>query len=181
MKSATSIVVIMWLIAGCSPPHTNSGIPVHPINGKKPTALECEAAKWGEKLWKPTIIADSCYVWCWENGNPILIRELKDPTISIYSEMVSDADRLNGLEWTGHVGLSGKANRYYFYFHSPLSTRSEPDRVWSEWKTSLDMNAPSPLGVSVEKRKGKWQITESERRAGMLGKYRQISTSDIPR
>lgn len=84
--------------------------------------------------------------------------------VAIYP--LSEADRLNGIEWRGKfvVGLVGSLRRYYL--RSPTPT-------WSTWKT--DDYIDDYMG-RTQKVNGKWEYAESR----SDGQNRPITCSDLP-
>ena len=85
-------------------------------------------------------------------GTPVdIIVEGKGVSLSIKSQSLSDADRLNGIEWRGQIVANNKAQRLYLSADCNLNV-NEGHKGWTEWKESYEM-----VQWFLEKKEGKWQ------------------------
>lgn len=87
---------------------------------------------------------------------------------------MTEADRLNGLQWKGRVQIVAKAARHI----AVTRGGGGPDGVWSKWQSNF------PLGtVEVEQRNGVWSTKEHWQvldALGRFGKQRRPSCSEVP-
>ena len=87
---------------------------------------------------------------------------------------VTEADRLNGLQWKGRVQIVAKAARHI----SVTRGGGGPNGAWSQWQSNF------PLGtVEVEQRNGVWSTKENWQvldSLGRFGKQRRPSCSEVP-
>ena len=126
---------------------------------RKPlSSLDREAAEYAMELWKPTRTGES---YCVCEIKPTVkmktVFELRQVVLDVQPQPVTEADKLNGIEWHGAVVLFAKARRYY------CSQRGYgvPDNGWSEW-ASPPIYDPFGLGLRLDLRRtgGKWEITK---------------------
>jgi len=63
---------------------------------------------------------------------------------------ISEADRLNGIEWTGTVEVDASVHR---------KKRLDGSGPWAEWKKGLP---GIPMPYSLQKKNGQWNIQAAE-------------------
>lgn len=95
---------------------------------------------------------EKIYTKCGDSyfGNTLGLREYKGVEFTVKKIDLSDADRLNGIEWKGIVSISFKLTRSY----------NTLTRKWDDWGSSenpfLSGFAALPGPFQIERRKGKW-------------------------
>ncbi|MGD9885737.1 MAG: hypothetical protein AB7F22_30490 [Reyranella sp.] len=96
-----------------------------------------------------------------------------EPQWSGQGGKMTEADRLNGLQWKGGVQIFAKAAR-----HISVTRGGGPNGAWSQWQSSF------PLGtVEIEQRHGVWSTKEYWQLLvglGRFGKQRRPSCSEVP-
>jgi hypothetical protein len=116
-----------------------------------PSGLEAEAQKAAEDFWgkKMTKCGDSHYSGF--GFNPDAIFEFKELSITVApsTSPISEADKLNGIEWKGTTMLVAKASRA---FANPFGGGS-----WMDWKNGAKAFQETPH-ASIAKIKGQWLI-----------------------
>jgi hypothetical protein len=166
VKSLVALTMLFLLVmsVGCGKKggqSSVSGIPVVRLDGGRVSALDIEAAKKAVDFWKPTSVGRaSCYV-CENNpdrkaasNHTKTVFELQDVKVQVAPESLSEADKLNKVEWRGRVSLHYTAVRYY----------SPPDKTWSQWReagyvepdmdferTDGDLKQPAKQGFTIVK------------------------------
>ena len=181
MKStlaATALLALLIFLIGCkstessSSSSSSSGIPVRfeVKGGHGP--LGDEAVKWATELWQPTKIGDSYYVFQTSPGK--VITEFRTPLISVSPWRVSEADRLNGVEWRGIILVRIESYRDCYMVKDRFTPRNVGH--WSEWKDGKASNA-HVVSVELEKRNGKWAATGVTK--GRT--FKTVTQSDIPK
>jgi hypothetical protein len=85
------------------------------------------------------------------------ITQVKGARLVAYREPLTEADRLNGLEWHGVVRLTALAYRVH-------ETRSGKAPQWSPWKNGapillLGEGYAASYDRQLERRQGKWQVS----------------------
>ena len=195
-----ALLTALTLLVGCgestappgTPPRSNSGPSGIPVRGNSDDArlnpLDYEAAKQALGLWKPAKLGESYYVCQIEPppapqlGPKRTVFELRKIDVRV-SGAVSEADKLNGIEWQGQVMLYATAGRSYCNF----DTFGQPANIWSPW--SRGETLASSQAVNCEKRSGKWTIVISkignQLSTGGVDvaavSFKQVEQSDIPK
>ena len=82
-----------------------------------------------------------------------VILEARGAYFSFDPSMLTDADRLNGIEWKGWIGVHGKAIRFYLSADCNLNVNGGK-KGWTEWQLVGSM-----INWELEKKEGKWQIS----------------------
>ena len=103
-----------------------------------------EAQSRVDSVWQK--LGDSSFsIYYFAIGESELV-EAKNLSLTAYSKgPLSEADKLNGLEWSGSVELTAKASRN--------KTRISGDK-WSQWQNGM----ASGGGFHLEKRNGQWKV-----------------------
>jgi hypothetical protein len=168
-----------------------------------------EAARQVLAIWKPSIIGTSCYICAKTSGIPqplatdwgrhdewknfrIALVECRKPQLIIRSSSaLTDADKLNGIEWRGDIFLTAATCRWRWVDEStappgkvfPLTGPGgeSPNRgEWTEWVETGTMirqpicllgNNPLmlnqlPLAISLIRRNGKLKTTATPQEVG---------------
>lgn len=150
MKRLVALTTLLLLVAGCSRP------------------MENDAVNLAREHWKLTQLGASYYL-CEIMGASKTVFELRDIKIAASTSTLSEADKLNGVEWGGQVHLEAGAFRSY---------NGDPGKTWTEWLSPLQ----APMGyvdtLVVQKIKGKWDV--SELRPSNVT-FKQVDQSDLPK
>jgi len=173
-----------------------SGIPVQRLDGgvargRPLRPLDYEAAKYAVEFWKLTKLGDSFYIMV-VTGSGKTILEFRQAMVCVDSSGLTEADKLNGVEWRGQVYLNYSVARAYKDHNAFLG----PANRWSDWGRLVGAMEPStvPPGLPddiygmgrfvLEKRSGKW-IGGEDFGVGWGGKrivtIKQVDKSDIPK
>jgi hypothetical protein len=85
-----------------------------------------------------------------ESMLPRALIEAKGITFNISSQPLSEADKLNQLEWSGEVNVVAVASR-----RKPM----QPGAAWKDWETGLELyNGDGATTYVLEKKAGRWRI-----------------------
>jgi len=118
--------------------------------------------------------------------------ELRNIKVEVSPSSLSEADKLNGVEWGGQVRLEAEAFRRY----SPQPySGGKPDKAWSDWvspaqaaKAGLVTAAKGYVDtLGVGKIKGEWKVVQSLTAGELAGlrpgdvTFKQVEASDLPR
>ena len=132
MKRLVALTTLLLLVAGCSRSSQNDAVIV------------------ATEHWKLTQLGGSNYL-CEIIAASKTVFELRDIKIAASTSTLSEADKLNGVEWGGQVHLEAGAFRSY---------NGIPGTTWSEWLSPPQ----APMGyvdtLVVQKIKGKWDVSE---------------------
>lgn len=97
-----------------------------------------------------------------------------EPQWSGQGGKMTEADRLNGLQWKGRVQIFAKAARHI----SVTRGGGGPNGVWSSWQSNFNLGT-----VEVEQRNGVWSAKEYWQLlagVGRFGKQRRPACSEVP-
>lgn len=125
------------------------------VTGKseKVTPIQKEMAKLAAAQWNMTKIGDSFFLCEIVDDVPAeapfdvpqkgykRILELRDIEICVYYKELTEADKLNDLEWQGSVKLMPKSYRSYT---KTAQNRGEGNDTWPEWESTYDPNNLTP-------------------------------------
>lgn len=133
-----------------------------------------EAKRQAEKFWasQVTKCGDSYYrkEVLPKKGDYVLLYEMKEPTVLAEPSKLSDADRLNGIEWDGRTIFSPKSSRVW----------GQDPGTWYEWKKGMG-NVPE-LSYPMKKAGGQWSVdTKRHWTREETSKYVPVDCSQIPR
>lgn len=81
------------------------------------------------------------------NYHKIELIELKDYSITTIAHHISEADKLNGIEWNGKSSINAKASRRCIFINGKVSEKWSP---WNNWNTSESFD--------LVKYNGEWQL-----------------------
>ncbi len=150
MKRLIALATLLLLVAGCS------------------RSLQNDAVTIATEHWKLTHLGGSHYL-CEVTGASKTVFELRDIKIAASTSTLTEADKLNGVEWGGQVHLEAGALRTY---------SGQPGTTWTEWVSPLH----APLGyvdtLVVQKIKGKWEVGQV--RASDVT-FKEVNSSDLPK
>jgi len=169
-------------LSGGTPSSAVSGIPVTlgaDISGRTPppSTLDKEAAKEVLDFWKLTKVGQSYYVYQREeNTLETTVFELRNVHVHLQPYGISEADKLNGVEWKGLVSLKCDAVRIYRSKRSQFRPAELPDTTWGQWG---DQNTYTGCLSDMAKINGKW----SDPTTNSTGKitFKQVEASDLPK
>lgn len=141
--------------------------------GSATSSAESEAQKEAEKFWatQVTKCGESYYrkEVLPKKSDYVLLYEMKEPTILAQPRRLSDADRLNGVEWEGTTTFSPKSSRVW----------GQDPGTWYEWKKGMG-NVPE-LSYPMKKAGGKWTVdTKRHWSREETSKYVPVDCSKIP-
>ncbi|HEY0077974.1 MAG TPA: hypothetical protein VGB73_04960 [Pyrinomonadaceae bacterium] len=118
-------------------------------------SLGSEAKRQAESYWTAKLIrcGDSYYGIDEPLPNQRLLYQLKEPNVTVISLPITEADKLNGIEFLGVTSFSPKVYRLY-----------SPNNGWGAWhdggsnQDSTNLLKDVPLSAVVGKKKGKWDV-----------------------
>lgn len=120
------------------------------LTGAGGSSLDAEARREAEKFWatQVTKCGDSYYrkEALIKKDDYVIYYQMKNPKMEVLSQPVSEADRLNEIEWKGTTAFVPKASRAW----------STEKKAWDEWLKG-GMAVPE-LSYGMEKAKGAWSI-----------------------
>lgn len=144
------------------------------------SSLKSEARREAEKYWlsKLTKCGDSYYRReRYGERTPTPGRdvyyELKEPKAEVSEDGVTDADKLNGLEWAGTTYLSAHVSR-------SIGEKEPLDR-WSEWSEGPGLEGD--VTARMRKEKGRWVVEDYfEVRHAQTGiEFAAVDCSKVPK
>jgi hypothetical protein len=164
-----------------------AGIPlrIEQSQGNVPiTPLDKEAAKIALDDWKVTKLGQSFYVQTIAveerfRGWPTTIHELGNVHVGQAPTEVTEADKLNGVEYHAVISLRADAERTYCPEKgNDLGGRYQVmprDTTWTKWQ---DVKLFAPLfSVRFDKANGKWSEPGDAYRCD----FKQVEASDLPK
>jgi len=99
--------------------------------------------------------------------------ELREPDVNVTHYGITEADKLNGLEWTGTIYLTAKVSRSI--------GDKEPTNQWTEWANGPGLEGD--MSASMKKEKGQWivknEFEEQHTKTGI--EYAPVDCSRIPK
>lgn len=162
------------------------------------SAISKEARKKAQEWWDASVVkcGDDLYTKvardginmgrAFENKDQPLI-QFKPVTVQIIEDPITDADKLNGIEWKGYAAIPLKLTfRYY----------DEREKKWSSWREGSVIYAPNqlrdafntlagkkvdyPLSIELRKEKGQWNY-ESNNGESKINPLAKPDCADIPK
>ncbi len=134
------------------------------------TALDTEAIQRALDFWKPVKSGESyCLRFvrrskdpsCPNTGRAVI--QLRQVSIKVAPSQISEADKLNGIEWQGRVELQFGAGRSYLLEGLPggrlgggYEKPRPPDTKWSDWQPAGTL-AP----MDLKRVNGQWKTETS--------------------
>lgn len=154
MKILAKILLIGFTIITFYTPTLAQRREGHALQGSSNLSQDQEANQQARQFW------DARITQCGEDyftRNRYSIRQFKNLQIIVTALGVTQADRLNGIEWQGRTVVKAEASRLY----SSKRTVNE-DIGWSKWSQGLG-DALEVVGLIAEIRKenGQWLVLPS--------------------
>jgi hypothetical protein len=96
------------------------------------------------------------------------VTELQDASYTVHNFPLSDADKLNGLEWNGRIEIHSKAHRDWWGGNGRpgVYVGSTNLKYWTSWEDGDPtdrVSAQAPMFISLTKKKGLWYFASSSR------------------
>lgn len=136
------------------------------------TSADAEARREAEKFWATQITkcGDSYYrKEVLKKDDYVLYYQMKNPVVVVTPVKVTEADRLNGIEWKGSTTLRPEASR----------TWGTEKGAWYEWKTGP--GGVPELTNGMRKVNGVWTVnTERHWAREQTSRYVPVDCSKIP-
>lgn len=143
---AIAIVLCVTCLVGCSGKLT-------PAGGATRSAIDAEAQQQAEKYWGALLTKCAGGIYGQDNRQAVdQIYEFRDVTIRVKSRPLSDADRMNGIEWSGDANFDSKTSRVLtagkwgpWRDGSILLNSQKMEKINRQWKFGVSAEARSPL------------------------------------
>jgi hypothetical protein len=141
--------------------------------GSTDSPLDVEAKGEAEKFWATQITKCGDFHYrkqiLPEKDNYVLYFQMRNAGVVVSPNKVTEADRLNGIEWKGETSFRPEASRVW----------GTEKGAWYEWKPGMG-NVPD-LSYGMRKVNGKWAVnTEKSYVARGIIKYEPPKCSEIP-
>lgn len=140
--------------------------------GMAGSSLDAEARREAEKFWGTQITkcGDSYYrKEVLKKNDYVLYYQMKNPTVGVTSQPVSEADRLNGIEWKGSTAFRPEASRIW----------GTEKKGWFDWQRGP--GGVPELSHGMKKMKGTWSVdTERYWAREETSRYEPVDCSQIP-
>lgn len=142
------------------------------LPGVSGSSADAEARREAEKFWATQITkcGDSYFrKEVLKKDNYVLYYQMKDTEILVTPNKVTEADRLNGIEWKGSTTFRPKATRVW----------GTEKGAWYEWKRGP--GGVPELTYGLKKVNGRWEVnTERHRAREETSRYEPVDCSKIP-
>lgn len=135
------------------------------------SSVNDEAREEAEKFWfsQITKCGDSYYREIQYKSKDVVFYEYKEPSVHVASATVTEADRMNGIEWQGRISLEAKLSRIW---GSDLGH-------WQQWSNGLGDTRDN--SYHMKKVKGQWSInTDRGKIFEEVSQYVPVDCSKIP-
>jgi hypothetical protein len=151
---ATLAVYLITLVSGCKGQLTPGGT--------SKTGIDVEAQSEAEKYWNSLLTKCGGTTYGKDNRQAVdQIYEFRDLSIRIKPRKLTDADKQNGIEWTGDANLESKISR--------VLTGDK----WGPWREgSIWLNSET-----MQKTNGQWKFGVVE---GARAPLRTFDCSELP-
>jgi hypothetical protein len=198
VRSPLFAPTLLLLVMFCGCGETVSGIPFQRGRAKPPlTAIDKEAAREAIDRWKLTRGSDGeCYYACQVFAPPTdflglpsntpnlkLLAEMRHVSVDVEPWDVSEASKLNGVEWEGTVSLQFEAIRLHpqVMFSSSDKTFHPNNETWSQWETNPSFvrfgtgcfSYTFSTFTKLKRVNGCWQV--------VAGSFEKVQPSDLPK
>jgi hypothetical protein len=131
-----------------------------------PSPGNAEAQQAAEQFWYSALTKCGDSYYAKDNreitGFELLTYQFNDPSVELWSRKLTEADRLNGLEWDGSATLRAKTSRSHV-------------GNWGEWRNGSIFTGNT---VVMKKVRGRWLPYGRENSRHPLKK---IDCSDVPK
>jgi hypothetical protein len=151
VAAVLSLMVLGALLAGCR----NSRAGSDKASGASTTksAIDAEAQEQAEKYWGSLLTKCAGTVYGKDNRQAVdQIYEFRDSSIRIKPRVLSDADTMNGIEWSGDANFDSKTSRVLtakqwgaWRNGSILLNSQKMEKVNGQWKFGVSADARPPL------------------------------------
>jgi hypothetical protein len=143
------------------------------LTGAGGSSLDSEARREAEKFWaaQVTKCGDSYYrkEALIKKDGYVIYYQMKDPKVEVLPQPVSEADRLNGIEWKGSTAFVPGASR----------TWNTERKSWSDWGKGA-WGVPE-LNYGMGKAKGEWSVnTKRDWTREETSRYEPVDCSQLP-
>lgn len=143
------------------------------LTGAGGSSPDAEARREAEKFWATQITkcGDSYYrkELLIKKDDYVIYYQMKDPKVEVLAQPVSEADRLNGIEWKGSTAFIPAASRIW----------NTERKGWSDWGKGA-WGVPD-LNYGMNKTKGAWNVnTKRDWTREETSKYEPVDCSQIP-
>ena len=110
VAAVLSLMVLGTLLAGCRNSRADSDKSGGARTNK--SGIDAEAQEQAEKYWGALLTKCDGTIYGKDNRQAVdQIYEFRDSSIRIKSRVLSDADRMNGIEWSGDAYFDSKTSR----------------------------------------------------------------------
>ena len=105
--------------------------------------------------------------WVTKEQNSEFLLQIKGRRTVVLPQPLTEADRLNGVEWNGAVAFGASALRFYYYAAKSAMVGSH-SQGWTDWQpgpteASLRGHSSTPLWqLEMKKRSGQWIVSAPE-------------------
>jgi hypothetical protein len=151
--------------------------------------LETEAVKRAKEYCKLTQIGGSVYICgvspAMKKGPEDIkasktVLELRNFRVEVSPNSLTEADKLNGVEWGGCVRLEAEAYRRYSPQPPHVLAFMAPDKTWSDWLSPT--SAKDFMALNLFKTKGEWKVFPLfvPQELGEITSFKQVEASDLP-
>ena len=142
---ATLAVLLITLVSGCTGKLTPGGI--------SKTGIDVEAQSEAERYWNSLLTKCGGTTYAKDNRQAVdQIYEFRDLSIRTKPRKLTDADKQNGIEWTGDANLESKTSRVLTgdkwgpWREGSIWLNSEKmQKTNGQWKFGVSEDARSPL------------------------------------
>jgi hypothetical protein len=143
------------------------------LTGTGGSSLDAEARREAEKFWEAQIskCGDSYYrkEKLIKKDDYVIYYQMKDPKVQVLPQPMSEADRLNGIEWKGSTAFIPAASRIW----------NTEKKGWSDWGKGA-WGVPD-LNYGMNKAKGAWNVnTKRDWTREETSRYEPVDCSQIP-
>lgn len=143
------------------------------LPGTTGSSVDAEARREAGKFWATQITkcGDSYYrrEVLIKKGDYVIYYQMKDPKVEVLPQPVSEADRLNGIEWKGSTAFIPVASRIW----------NTEKKGWSDWGKGA-WGVPE-LNYGMNKAKGAWTVnTKRDWTREETSRYEPVDCSQIP-
>jgi hypothetical protein len=172
MRNATMISIKVATIL-CAAVLTYLSLACLSLTGAGGSFGDADARQQAEKFWAAQITkcGDSYYrkEVLIKKDNYVIYYQMKDPKVEVLPQPVSEADRLNGIEWKGTTAFVPGASRIW----------NTEKKGWSDWGKGV-WGVPD-LNYGMGKVKGEWSVnTKRDWTREETSRYELVDCSQIP-
>lgn len=141
--------VLILVSSACVNGHGGKPAP----GGRTSSAIDTEAQQQAEQYWGSLLTKCAGGIYGQDNRQAVdQIYEFRDVSIRVKSRPLSDADRMNGIEWSGDANFDSKTSRVLtagkwgpWRDGSILLNSQKMEKINGQWKFGVSADARSPL------------------------------------